>query len=32
MRAVRWVAEPGRRPGLYDMRHVLGLVPADGGR
>ncbi len=28
LRAARWVAAPGRAPGLYDMRHVLGLAPA----
>jgi 4-hydroxy-tetrahydrodipicolinate reductase len=32
LRAARWVAAPGRAPGLYDMRHVLGLLPAGGGR
>lgn len=25
LRAARWVAEPGRAPGLYDMEDVLGL-------
>ncbi len=25
LRAARWVAEPGRAAGLYDMRQVLGL-------
>lgn len=28
LRAARWVAAPGREPGLYDMRHVLGLAGA----
>ncbi|HWP34811.1 MAG TPA: 4-hydroxy-tetrahydrodipicolinate reductase [Thermodesulfobacteriota bacterium] len=26
LRAARWATAPGRRPGLYDMRHVLGLA------
>ncbi len=25
LRAARWVAAPGRTPGVYDMRQVLGL-------
>ncbi|HEX7126211.1 MAG TPA: 4-hydroxy-tetrahydrodipicolinate reductase [Thermodesulfobacteriota bacterium] len=25
LRAARWVCEPGRAPGVYDMRQVLGL-------